>query len=251
MRANRFDHGGVCLMQLRSPVSTRVGRFSRGLSIVELMVGIAVGMFVLAGASLLVSSQLSDNRLLLLETQVQQDLRATADLIARDMRRGGFWANAGSTVWPAAGVAAPPNPYRGAWTDVGPGGRPEWSYSYSSDSTLNPENNAEDGAERFGFTLNTTSDAIEMRIGGAGWQALTDGNVVRVTQFTVTPNPQTIVVPCSKACPGGGIACWPTLVVLDYSIAIAASAVHDGRVGRSIRSDVRLRNDRVTGSCPT
>ena len=230
--------------------ATAAQRLVRGLSIVELMVGIAIGMFVLAGATLLVSSQLSDNRLLLLETQVQQDLRATADLVARDMRRGGYWANAGSTVWPAAGAVAPTNPYRGAWTDVGLGGRSEWSYSYSSDSPLTPENDAEDAAERFGFTLNTSSDAIEMRIGGAGWQALTDANVVRVTQFTVTPNPQTVVVPCSKACPGGGTACWPTHVVLDYSIVIAAEAVHDARVQRSIRSDVRLRNDRVTGSCP-
>ena len=228
--------------------TTDAGRPVRGLSIVELMVGIAVGMFVLAGASLLASSQLSDNRQLLLETQVQQDLRATADLIARELRRGGYWANAGSTVWPAAAPAV--NPYRGAWTDIGAGGRSEWSYSYSSDTDGTTENDAEDGAERFGFALNQADGVIEMRLGGAGWQALTDPNVVRVTRFSVTPNPLTIVVPCSKACPGGGNACWPTHVVLDYGIVIAASAVHDGRVGRSIRSDVRLRNDRVTGSCP-
>ncbi len=237
-------------MPLTRLVSALKGRLVRGLSIVELMVGIAVGMFVLAGATLVVSSQLSDNRQLMLETQVQQDLRATADLIARDLRRGGYWANAGSTVWPPAGAAAPVNPYRGGWTDVGVGGRSEWGYSYTGDVDGTTENDIEDGIERFGFALRPADGVIEMRLGGAGWQALTDANVVRVNQFTITRNPQTIVVPCSKACPGGGTACWPTHLVLDYSIAIAASAVHDGRVGRSIRSDVRLRNDRVTGSCP-
>ena len=50
----------------------------RGLTLVELMVGLAVGLFVLAGATLVVSSQLNDNRTLLLETQIQQDLRAKA-----------------------------------------------------------------------------------------------------------------------------------------------------------------------------
>lgn len=237
-------------MQLGPLFPAMDGRFARGLSIIELMVGIAVGMFVLAGATLVVSSQLSDNRQLMLETQVQQDLRATADLIARDLRRGGYWANAGSTVWPAAGTVAPPNPYRGGWTFVNAGGHSEWSYAYTSDVDGTTENNIEDAVEQFGFRLSSGNDVIEMRLGGAGWQALTDVNVVRVNQFTITPNVQTIVVPCSKACPLGGNACWPTQVVLDYNIAIAASAVHDSRVGRSIRSDVRLRNDRVTGSCP-
>ena len=64
-----------------------------GLSLVELMVGVAVGLFVVAGATLVVSNQLGDNRRLMLETQIQQDLRAAADLIARDLRRSGYWAS--------------------------------------------------------------------------------------------------------------------------------------------------------------
>lgn len=61
----------------------------RGLSLVELLVGISVGLFVLAGATLLLSTQLGDNRRLLLETQLQQDLRATMDIITRELRRAG------------------------------------------------------------------------------------------------------------------------------------------------------------------
>ena len=51
------------------------------------MVGVAVGLFVVAAASMLVATQLSDNRRLTLETQVQQDLRAAADIITRELRR--------------------------------------------------------------------------------------------------------------------------------------------------------------------
>ncbi|MDQ2780283.1 MAG: prepilin-type N-terminal cleavage/methylation domain-containing protein, partial [Pseudomonadota bacterium] len=61
----------------------------RGLSLVELMVGITIGLFVVAAAATLVSVQLADNRRLLLETQMQQDLRATADIIGRELRRAG------------------------------------------------------------------------------------------------------------------------------------------------------------------
>ena len=74
-------------MHLIHATARQPSRRARGLSIVELLVGIAVGLFVLAGATLLVSSQLSDNRQLMLETQVQQDLRASADLIARPTPR--------------------------------------------------------------------------------------------------------------------------------------------------------------------
>ena len=64
----------------------------RGLSLIELMVGIAVGLFIVAAATVLVSGQLGENRRLMLDTQLQQDLRATADIITRELRR----ANANS-----------------------------------------------------------------------------------------------------------------------------------------------------------
>ena len=62
-----------------------------------------------------------------------------------------------------------------------------------------------------------------------------------------------VVVPCPKYCDAaGGTACWPRLTVRDASISIDAQARHDTNVKRSIRSNVRLRNDTTTvGVCPT
>ena len=62
-----------------TPPSRIARRPPRGVSIVELMVGITIGLFILAAATVMLTSQLADNRRLLLEAQVQQDLRATAD----------------------------------------------------------------------------------------------------------------------------------------------------------------------------
>jgi type IV pilus assembly protein PilW len=222
---------------------------TRGLSIVELLIGIALGLFVLAGATVVVTGQLSDNRRLLLETQIQQDLRAAADMIVRDVRRGGYWGSAGATVWAAAGAASAANPYRPLWVSDG-GGRSELMYSYSSATQAVPENGIEDDAERFGFALDEGTGTIQMRLGGGGWQALTDSDVVRVTRFDIQVNEQVIPVPCAKACTGGGVACWPQQTVRDVAIQIAGRAVHDANVQRSIRSDVRLRNDGLTGACP-
>src|ERR1700712_1447509 len=88
-----------------------------GLSLVEMMVGIAVGLIVVAGASLMMTSQVTQNSRLLQETQIQQDLRAAADLMLRDLRRAGYSSTASNGVWqpgaaaPTVNVYAPTSPF--------------------------------------------------------------------------------------------------------------------------------------------
>jgi type IV pilus assembly protein PilW len=222
---------------------------SSGLSIVELLVGIAIGLFILAGATLVTSTQLSNNRQLLLETQIQQDLRSTADLITRELRRSGYWGGAYTTAWPVAG--APVNMYQTFDADTpGAGGRKEITFSYSKVSEDLPENNNLDADEKFGFARNSTEGTIEAKLGGAGWQTLTDPNVVLITDFSIQVTPLSLVVPCANQCGGGGTACWPTQVVREVMIQITGKAVHDPAVVRRVRSGARLRNDQITGTCP-
>ncbi len=233
-----------------------IQRPPHGLSIVELMVGVAVGLFVVAAASMLVATQLSDNRRLTLETQVQQDLRATADIITRELRRSGHWAKARD------GVAQPGkvNPYRvvkkadgttfnnsSAFVDGEVSTGVQMSYSRSGDETA--ENNIVDTAEQLGFMLN--NGIIKTRLGNGGWQDLTDGATLNVTTFTLTMNVQPIWLECPKPCPNPLVECRPQLQVRDIIIDITGQATHDSSVQRSLRSNVRLRNDAViAGSCP-
>ena len=111
----------------RGPAS--VVRRQRGLSLVELMVGIAIGLLVVAAAATLMSTQLNDNRRLLLETQVNQDLRAAMDIVTRDLRRAGHWSSAELAIWSAAS-AQQKNPYEA----IGLGGSTEVGYRYRRDS---------------------------------------------------------------------------------------------------------------------
>jgi prepilin peptidase dependent protein B len=228
----------------------------RGLSIVELMIGVAIGLFVVAAASMLVVTQLSDSRRLTLETQVQQDLRATADIITRELRRAGHWGKARD------GVAQPGNvnPYRAvkkadgttfdnssAFADDEVSSGVQMSYSRSGDETA--ENNMVDPAEQLGFMLN--NGIIRTRLGNGGWQDLTDGNTLNVTTFTLTMNVQPVWLECPKPCPNPLVECRPQLQVRDITIDITGRAAHDTSVERSLRSTVRLRNDAViAGTCP-
>ncbi|KAB2876713.1 MAG: hypothetical protein F9K36_01700 [Burkholderiaceae bacterium] len=215
---------------------------------VELLVGVAVGLFVVAGATMAVSNQLGDNRRLMLETQIQQDLRAAADVIARDLRRSGYWAQAQDGVWhPGAVWPLPTNPYNrpvdNAY-EVMPAASSVASdieFGYSRGAI---ENVATDKA---GFRL--SGNAIQMNVGGT-WQALTDSTTLRITDFRVTVLRQDVPLACFNPCPVGATTCPPTQTVRDVRVEISGVAVHDPSVQRSARSQVRLRNDVINGACP-
>lgn len=209
----------------------------RGLSIVELMVGITVGLIIVAGAVLIVSTQLGNNRRLLLETQLQQDLRATADVITRELRRAGHWDQAQSGVWSEGSSAVSKNPYAalvpasGATSDV------EFRYWRRVGDT-----------GPFGFKLET--GVIRSRIGGA-WQDLTDAQTMVVTGFTVTlSDAASYQLPCPRLCADGTQNCWPTLELRTATVDITARAKTDATVTRALSSSTRLRNDRIRFNDP-
>lgn len=216
----------------------------RGLSLVELLVGIAIGLFVVAGATMLVANQLGDNRRLLLETQIQQDLRAAADIIARDIRRSGYWGNAQSGVWYAGSPGVTANPY----TTVSPTVSGAAASAVTFDYSRGAENNAVDATEQSGFRL--VNGVIQMRVGG-NWQPLTDDRTLRITNFQVTMNAQQIPLSCFLPCGGSPLPSCPTQTLREMAVLINGRAVNDPAVQRSVRSNVRLRNDVVTGACPT
>ena len=256
------------MLQRTAPLARRTLRAPvLGLSIVELMVGITISLFIVAGATLVLTTQLDNNRRLLLEAQVQQDLRTTADMIARDVRRAGYWGKSFCNVWPVNDPVncAAPNPYNTMTPAVAPApnGTTQLVYDRSTDAelgaTLNADDDAVDGGnaarprERVGFRWNEVAGTIEYLIGANNWQALTDPAVLRVTQFNMTLNRQVLPVPCASAgCQAQGPVCGGPMTVQsrDLSFTIVAQAVHDANVRRSLRENVRLRNSVPVEQCP-
>ena len=220
-------------------------RAQRGLSLVELMIGLGVGLFITAIGGTLLASHVRENRSLLLEARLMQDLRSAADVITRDLRRAGYWAGATSGVWSAGATGIIPNPY--AAVTPNSAASDAVSFRYSRDTT---ENNVVDSNEQFGFRLR--NGAIEMLLGGSGWQALTDAGTLTVSVFSVTPSVERIDLQgsCSKACPTGSTSCPPQQEVRNLVLLISGRSATDAGVTRSVRSQVRLRNDSFTGACP-
>lgn len=216
----------------------------RGLSIVELLVGVAIGLFIVAAASTLLAGHLRENRRLLLEARLMQDLRTAADVVARDLRRAGHWGGATAGVWAAGDTGVATNPYVALAPDavvsdtVG--------FRYSRDAV---ENNTVDSNEQFGFRLR--NGAVELQLGAGNWQALTDAGTLTVTTFTITPTVQEVPLDrfCAKPCAPGAAACPPRQQVRSLALLIVGRLAVDGSVGRSVRGNVRLRNDPVSGAC--
>jgi prepilin peptidase dependent protein B len=223
-------------------------RGQRGLSIVEMMVGVAIGLIIVAAATLMVAAQLADNRRLLLETQIQQDLRATADLISRDLRRAGFWKGADrGTATGAAALGALANPYVAMSPPNDGDTATEVTYRYASPA--NVEDNAVTDDERLGFRLNRAAGSIESQLGADNWQALTDTGALKVTRFLVTADHQPVPLACHRACSPGGPVCPPVQLVRAYRVEIEGEARADAAIRRSVRTYVRVRNDEIIGVC--
>jgi type IV pilus assembly protein PilW len=168
----------------------------RGLSLVELLVGLAVGLFVVAAGATLLATQLRDQRGLAVENRLMQDLRTAADVIARDLRRAGHWGAAASGVWASGASGVLRNPYstltQGSTALEGVG------FSYSRDVT---ENHRVDSNEQFGLRLR--SGVVELQLGAGNWQALTDAGVLKFTGLSITPTSQQISLAshCPTSCP--------------------------------------------------
>lgn len=234
----------------------RLQRLAHGLGLIEILVAIAIGLFLVASGATLVLNQLAEQRRLLLESRLNQDLRAVADLIARDLKRSGYWGAAQDGVWRGDDTAPAANPYIGVYPATGSAAL--LGYAYSRDTT---EDNAVANQERFGLRLNANTQALELRLGGAAiapasgdqWQALTDPSLTRITRWAVQTQtrPVDLLAHCANpACPAGSTNCPPRLLQRTVSIELDATDSRDTNVRFSLRSRVNLRNDELQGACP-
>lgn len=217
----------------------------------ELLVGVTVGLFIVGAAMFFSVSLTRENRALLVEARLMQDMRSAMDIVTRELRRAGYWANAqkGSWYYGATSIAVPYSSTGYATVTLGAGTpASSISYAYAKDT-----NDVADATDQFGFRV--VNNVLQMNIGNGNFQPLTDPSVTRITKFEVTqinPAKQTLTLSCPKACPAGSTTCPPTLQVREYEVFLEAqvSAAGMDTITRTLRSNVRMRNDLSTGACP-
>lgn len=254
------------------PLASRNARgISRGFTLVELLVGLAISLMLMAGAFTMAGLQVGAHHRLLLELQVQQELRATAELILRDLRRAAFWDRPQEALWQADAPAPVRNPY--ADLDVGEAGT-HVTYSFSRDGSSAGGTGVREVA---GFRW--SEGRIDQLVAGR-YQPLTDPALLRVRAFDLRVDSQakSLGDACARACsPGtpppappptdggsgsgggtdgrGGVgsdapACGPAILTRMVELVLDAEAVHDHRVRQQLTVRGLVRNDALAGDCP-
>lgn len=227
----------------------------RGLSIVELLVGVAIGLFIVAGATALFVNYLGSNRALVLETRVNHALRSAADLIARDLRRTGYWRNNVAGIWRDGVPPSATNPYA--------------PVAYDADDTANigfqyatDDNDAVDDNEQFGFRF--AGDAVEMLDVNGDWVPVTRASAVRILAGESSVEQSAArTVELWRTCPclekgtcttaefeAGVYPDRPRLTVRQFTVTLVGQSATDPTVRRRLVETVRIRNDMLEGACP-
>jgi type IV pilus assembly protein PilW len=234
----------------RRPVATPTSQ--RGVFIVELLVGVTVGALVIAAALSAWALQARSSSALVAQSRLTHELRTATALVANDLRRIGYWgaaevsvASFGASSAASAGSApTSANPYTAMSTIGTP--TPGITFGYSRDDV---ENHVLDNQERFGFRLR--EGVLEMRLGTAPWQAMTDRNTLAIEDFALTPVETRIDLggSCARACPASSTTCPPQQIVRSLQVRLTARGVAQATTVRSASTQVRLRNDVVVGQC--
>jgi len=229
-----------------------------GLSLVELMVGIAISLVIVAGGLSLLTNFTAENRRLLLETRLNQDLRAAMELVTQDLRRAGYWQGSTAGVWAEGGPGVPAaNAYRffynsacnaatlGASAPTLPAPASHVCYAVAQDG--NNAVNETTRAELYGFHL--ADGVLYAVLNGSTQQPLTDPGTTTVTRFLVTPSSQAVPMAgyCRISC---SVNC-PRVIVREFEVLLQGAAPSDPHTTRQLRSHVRVRNDYYDGQCPT
>ena len=122
------------------------------------------------------------------------------------------------------------------------------AFRYSRDSV---ENHTVDSNEDFGYRLRNGN--LELMLGGGNWQTLTDPALLSVLAFSVTPESREAALDawCSAPCATGATDCPPRVQQRTLRLNIGARAAADARVVRHLSTGVAVRNDALTGRCPS
>ena len=251
-------------------ISTR--KAQSGLNLVELMIGLAVGLVVLAAISTVYLNTARGSRDTMNANRLNQDLRAVMDIMVADIRRAGYWGTAASGATNPFTVRG--NPATDIYVTAG-------CVLYSYDATFNAAGTAgtpNANVDYFGFRLNggavetatafnNTNQACSNDL---GWKSLTDSAVINVSALTF-----------STASPGGGEpgsqclnattgATWTALVTTQaacadttatgyvapgasdnlaetrqITISMTANHVSDTTLARTLTESVLVRNSRI------
>lgn len=230
----------------------------KGVSLVELMIGMAIGLLIVAAAASVYVTTVRGGADTLRSAKLNIELRSAMDIMVAEIRRAGY---IGFNV----NTSLSTNPFMQANTNLTLVGSDCILFAYDADG-----NNAANTSDQFGFKKNGAK--VSMRLGGiapstsAGcnvandsWESITDDSsiIVDTLTFAVTYqclNAQTGAGSANQACITGNAiydaastaAVKSDLVeIRNVTISLVGHHKDDTLTRMSLSQSVRVRNDRI------
>lgn len=217
----------------------------KGFGLVELMIAMAVGLFLMGGIVSIFGASAQAQSESMQTARLQQELRASLSIMRTDIRRAGYWGDALTSL-------GANNPFTTATTDINVlngGSCILYSYDFNKDGVV------DDDTEFFGFRLN--NNAIEMRTRGtvtndcsvnAEWTTVTDANIVTITALDF----DTSNYDCSNITNLADTDCTIPVAgdvlqtIRQLDISLTGTLSNSPTVARSYNDTIRVRNDRLS-----
>ena len=231
----------------------------RGFSLSELMIASAVGLLVIAGALQLYVLNLHATNDNLRLSRLNQELRATLDLLRNDLRRAGHW------MFDPALDHPQDNPFQSATNDVRFGAASGeasdscilYSYDLNGDGLVGvgPSgtpgiNTSTSNLEQFAVRLR--AGQAQLRSGGSftctsgSWQAITDPDTEITTLHFEHVDDCHNLSDTTQACTSGDAA----LLRRQVRITLAARSRSDPNIIQEITQTVAIANDKLFSAYP-
>ena len=197
----------------------------QGISLLELLISMLIGLFILGATLSLFVSMIKADSDYIKTIQLNQELRSVMSLITRDIRRAGSNRNAAVN-----GTAVPPlNPFSVDGTTrlaiaANQQGDPNSCVTYSYDSN--------EANSNYGFRLDSVNHVVETRSNGAacnaaGWTDVTDNLNINIEALTFTDMTVTEM----------------DINLRQITVTLTGSLVYDQDVNRTLSASVKVRND--------
>lgn len=229
----------------------------RGLSLIELMIGMAVGLVILAGVLTVYISTIQSSSATVKSIRLNQEMNAVLDVMMSDITRAGYWSNATDQIQNIQTVS---NPFTAATTDlrVLDGGRCLlFTYDFDADGLVTASTD-----EMRGYRLNVDTNEIQTIQGITGgvdtttcpgdhaWQSLTDRRTSTITDLTFTLNEKcsnitdTTIQDCTNPVniPASGDL---TVHTREVVISMTGELTDDNAVRKTLQESVKIRNDAI------
>lgn len=224
----------------------------RGFTLIEILVGLTIGLVLLLGLATFLANSLVGNAGSRNMAMVNQQLRSAMTLMARDLRRAGYRGSPNFTTGALASVGAGAT-YSNPFAALSPNASGNCIlFAYDANSSGAIDTAAPGKPEYYGFRLNTAAGSIEYYSGystgdcstNAGWAPLTDANT---SQFVAIGGTPTFSVATSDPVYMSGTS-GPNIKVRQVTIRLKAQSRGDPLVAQTLEQTVKLENDLFSGS---